>query len=140
MKYIKMYENHIFDEKIKLKKCLNYIKTRFKKKNNPVFIYWIAKIFKINNIFFVSKIEMSENIKDVDKVYIKIDDKFYDEIKIYDKKELMDNHNLTEFNFKDLVFKDDITKLNDLIKIQKNNISDKSLNELKYILQKIKDF
>lgn len=146
MKYLKFYDKKILlkeslnnEIENKLKKISNYIKKRFKEKYNSLFVYWISKIFKVDKISFISKIELSEDIKDVKHVYINFDNIFYDEKGFYDKNEIMEKHNLTEYNFKDLVFDSGVKKLKTLIDKEKIEISNKSLDELKIMIQKIKD-
>jgi hypothetical protein len=141
MRTIKLFEQFSEEktDNIQLRKVANYIEKRFKKRNNPIFVYWIAKIFNINDISFVSEIEMSENIKDVKHVFIRLENKFFDETGMWDKEDLMKEFDLTEYNFKDLVFDDGLDKLKDLVDKQDFKMSEKSLDEMKKMIEKIKN-
>lgn len=122
-----------------LNKVSNFIKKRFKKRNNPIFLYWIAKVFELDNILLVSKIEMGEEPKDVIHSFIKIDDKYFDESGFYDKEDLIKKFDFNEYNFKDMTFKSNLEELKKVVDIQDFEISDKNMSELKTILQRLKD-
>ena len=127
------------DDNIKLRNVSNFIEKRFKnEKLNPIYVYWVAKIFKLEKIIFVSKIEMSEAAKDVIHTYIKIEDKYFDQTGFYDKEDIIKEFDLDEYNFKDLVYNGSLTDLQDVIKTKELKMSDKQLKELQSIVLSIK--
>ena len=82
---------------------------------------------------------MSEDVLDVIHVYIKLNDKYFDESGFYSKEDLIKKFDLDQYNFNDLTFNSDIDKLKKVIEHKKLKLNDNILKELKNILTKLRD-
>lgn len=128
------------DDNLDLRKISNFIEKRFKKdnKHNAIFVYWIAKMMDYKKIIFVSTVEMSEDPKDVKHVFIKIEDKYFDQSGFCEKEDIIEEFDLDQYNFKDLVYNGTIEDLQKVIKTKDLKIGDKHLKELQNIILKFK--
>ena len=129
------------DNNLDLRKISNFIEKRFKKdnKHNAIFVYWIAKMLDFKKIVFVSTVEMSEDSKDVKHVFIKIEDKYFDQRGFCEKEDIIEEFDLDEYNFKDLVYNGTIEDLQKVIKTKDIKIGEKHLKELQSIIMKFKN-
>ena len=143
---IKKFEQYYLNENVKtnddnlLEKVSRYISKRFKKDDEKlVYTYWIGKIFNYNKFLFVSKIEMSEELKDVCHVYIILEDKYFDGTGFHTREEIYEKFHISKYSYNDYTFYGDLNLLNKCVDIKKSKLSTKLENELKIVLQKIKD-
>lgn len=136
--FIKINENAQNSEDI-LIKMANYISRRFKKENSIIFTYWIGLIFGFSKFLFISKIEMSEDFKDVAHVYIIIGDKYYDGEGFHNREDIFEKFHISKWSFNDYTFFGNLENLKKCIDVKQLKLSGKLEKELKIILQKYKE-
>ena len=122
-----------------LNKISKYINKRFKNENNIILMYWIGLIFGFTKYLFISKIEMSESLKDVKHIYTIIGDKYYDNTGFHSKDEILELFHLSKWSFNDYTFSGDFEMLRNCVKEKDLKLSGKLDNEIKIILQKYKN-
>jgi flavodoxin len=146
MSIVKKFNDYFLNEnkeldKDTLDKVSKYITKRFKYETEDliVFTYWISKILNYDNLIFISRLEMSEEFKDVSHVYIIIGDKYFDGKGFHTREDLYKKHNFSKYSYNDYTFHGNLTDLIKCIKEKKLEITNKIEKELKIILQKIKE-
>lgn len=142
MKIIK-FDNYLLENKDNnvdvLKKMNKYINKRLKNENILIITYWIGKIFNFKKFLFVSKIEMSEEMKDVYNIYIIIGDKYFNEKGFFIREDICKQFEFSLNSFNDYTFIGNVDDVKNCIEIKKITLNNKLEKELKLILQKFKD-
>lgn len=124
-----------------LDKITKYISRRYKNTNNELMLilYYIGKIIKFDRFLFVSKIEMSEEKKDVKHIFIVgKNSKYYDGTGFYTKNEIIEKFHISKFSYNDYTFYGNLEDVKKCIDVKKIELHPKIEAELKTILEKIK--
>ena len=141
MKFFKPYS--LFEDKdmnSTFDKMCNFLTRRFK--NDNIFdsiIYWVGKIFGYKNFLFLTKIELSEETKDIKKFFLIVDDKYLDRIGLHSKDDIMKEYHITQYTWKEFTYKGTFEDVEKYVKFKDNKPNDKQLKELKIIIQNFKN-
>lgn len=141
MKFIKSFS--IFEEKdmyLVFDKMSNFLTRRFKNENIfDYIIYWIGKIFQYKNFLFITKIELSEDTKDIKKIFLIVDEKYLDRTGLHTKEDIMKDYHITQYTWKEFTYKGSFEDVEKYMKIKDKKPNDKQLKELKIIIQNFKN-
>lgn len=141
MKFIKSFS--IFEEKdmdLVFDKMSNFLTRRFKNENIfDYIIYWIGKIFQYKNFLFITKIELSEDTKDIKKIFLIVDEKYLDRTGLHTKEDIMKDYHITQYTWKEFTYKGSFEDVEKYMKIEDKKPNDKQLKELKIIIQNFKN-
>lgn len=134
---IKKFNNFLLESKIPLKTLKSLIKLlnkRFDIKNTPVFFAKsINKYFNFDNFLFVSKIEFSENIKDIRHVYIFLNGKCLDGEGFCTKNDIIEKFEMSSETFNDFTFIGNLDKLNSIK--SETSLSQKEIVEIEHLIR-----
>jgi hypothetical protein len=126
------------DSKNNLKKAVLYLKNRFNTKNIYL-TYLLARVYQIEKIFFISKIEFSENPEDIIYAYVYENSKFYDSNGEYSLEEIMKIHKLSKNIIKDFTFIASFSLLEKVIENKKSPFTREKTKELISVLKSISE-
>lgn len=101
----------------KIKKSISYLNKRVNNTDSLLYVYLLSKIYKINNILYITSVEFSNNEEDVIYAYIPYDNKYINGKGIYTKEEIMKQHDIPNNTFKEFTFKSDNTILKKSFKL-----------------------
>ena len=133
-------ENKSDDSSVEVfEKLANYITRRFNNEDRILFTYWIGKIFDLSKYLIVSKLELSEDDKDVVHVYIKLNDKYYDGSGFHDIEDLYKEHHFSKWTLKDFTYNGSITDVKRILDTKDIKLNSNQITELKHILEKFKE-
>jgi hypothetical protein len=135
----KIYEGNNLENIDIMNKMSIYISRRFKDEDKIIFTYWIGKIFNFTKFLFISKIEMSEEWKDVKHVFVILGDKYYDGSGFHTREDIYKQFHISKWSFNDYTFSGNLEDFSKCVEQKKLKLSDKLELELKTILQKYKD-
>ena len=125
---------------ILLNKVSKYITRRFKNDDRTIFTYWIGLIFGFTKYLFISKVEMSENLKDVIHAYAIIGDKYYDGSGFHTREDIYDKFHMSKWSFNDYTFSGDLNLLEKCVKENNLKLNGKLETEIENILLKYKKY
>ncbi len=121
-----------------LEKMSKLIKRRFKNEDRVVFTYWIGKIFNFEKYLIISGVEFSDNIKDIIHVYIKIDDEYFDGSGFHTKEDIIKNHGMSKYSFKDFTYYSKSDLIEKFLNKKEIKLNSAQIDELKHIIEKFK--
>lgn len=129
---IKKYNEFYLD---KIETAIKFLHGRYKDTSNRIFTYLLCKSFGEDFLFYVSKIEFSEDPRDIIDAFICFDNKYINATGIYIKDDIMKKYNIIPSVYKELTFTGDLTLLKK--SITDNPLTKKKIMEIYNILSKI---
>lgn len=137
---IKNFNNFLQESKIPIKilqSLTDLVQKRFKNigKNSYIFAKIINKYFQFNEFLFISKLEFSDNVKDVRHIYVYLGGKYLDGEGFHTKSEIIKKFELSDETFKDCTFLAGIEKLKDCSEILPTTLSEKEQKEIEHLIR-----
>src|SRR6266403_215336 len=137
---IKNFNNFIQESKNPtkiLQSLTDLVQKRFKNidENSHIFCNILHKYFNFDKFLFVSKLEFSDNVKDIRHVYVYLNGRYLDGDGFHTKTDIMDKFKISNETFNDLAFISDLGKLHEYSKIVITTLSEKQTKEIEHLVK-----